>query len=342
MELCGATAQSPREFYWEVNRAYHTAEAPVYEQLHLDMVRELPDKWSRLASTLARGPRSLRWLDVGCGTGLVGSILHGLIGHRICEAVLLDPSPQMVAQCKPRAGLWGFRTHLVVGTIDTLAARPTFDLITVSSVLHHVVELDRFCQDVSRMLRPGGYLITCQDPRSTSSSDLVLKIRTVLARYPDRIHALRYRTIGRLPRAYGLGRLVRRLRPRREPTILPRSTHVSQPPSEERVGVGDLVIRMTNDELLRKKVVGRTLSPQEVWAVTDFHLPGQPGQFGAGIDLGFLARHLDPLHLDEYFTYDFFGYVGQPIPPRLAAAEDALFQRSDRHGVQFASRWRKS
>ena len=37
MDACGATMGSSREFYWEVNRAYHTAEAPVYEQLHLDM-----------------------------------------------------------------------------------------------------------------------------------------------------------------------------------------------------------------------------------------------------------------------------------------------------------------
>jgi len=79
-----------------------------------------------------------------------------------------------------------------------------------------------------------------------------------------------------------------------------------------------------------------------VWAVTDFHVPGQPGRFGAGIGLEYLTRHLDPLQVEDYFTYNFFGYAGQSLPDYLVAAENTLFQRSDRHGMLFASRWRKS
>jgi len=333
---------SLRDFYWEVNRAYHAAEAPVYEQLHLDMVHELPVKWARLVAPLSGdGPRSLRWLDVGCGTGLVGSILSRLIGHRICRAVLLDPSEAMIEQCKPRSSSWGVRARLMVGTIESLAVRASFDLITVNSVLHHVAELDQFCQRISRMLTPGGYFITCQDPRAKSRSDVVLRSRRSLARYRGTARVLRYRLLGRLPRSHAVARMARRLRPRREGVGSP-NTSPEGLPSHGVVSGADSVIRATNAELLRRGVIGRALSPQEVWAVTDFHVPGQPGRFGAGIGLEYLTRHLDPLQVEDYFTYNFFGYAGQSLPDYLVAAENTLFQRSDRHGMLFASRWRKS
>ncbi len=341
MDACGGTMPSLREFYWEVNRAYHAAEAPVYEQIHLDMVHELPTKWARLVSPLSSGePRSLRWLDVGCGTGLVGSILSGLIGHRIGQAVLLDPSEAMIEQCKRRVSSWGVGACLAVGTIESLAARPSFDLITVNSVLHHVAELDQFCQHVSRMLRPGGYFITCQDPRAKSWSDVVFVSRRSLARSQGAARTLRYRMLGRLPRTHALTKVVRSLRPRRESLrVLDTATGVASPDAPPDA---DAVIRATNDELLRRGVIGRALSPQEVWAVTDFHVPGQPGRFGAGIALTYLTRHLDPLRVEDYFTYNFFGYAGQTLPDYLVPAENTLFQRSDRHGMLFASRWRKS
>jgi len=135
-------------------------------------------------------------------------------------------------------------------------------------------------------------------------------------------------------------RMTQYLKPLGEDVDRSDKSHAHLPPHGAPPGV-DGVIRATNDVLLRKGVISRALSPLEVWAVTDFHVPGQPGGFGAGIALEYLARHLDPLQLEDYFTYDFFGSAGQPLPDRLAGAEHTLLQRSDRHGLLFASRWRK-
>ena len=70
---------SPKEFYWAVNTAYHTAESAVYDQMHLDMFEELPPIWDWLANHLPTEPARLGFLDVGCGTGQVGMNLE-----RIC------------------------------------------------------------------------------------------------------------------------------------------------------------------------------------------------------------------------------------------------------------------
>jgi glycogen(starch) synthase len=341
MVACGARAISPRQFWREVDRAYHAAEAPVYEQAHRDMVRELPAKWKRLLSPLdAAGRRSLRWLDVGCGTGLVGTMMSALCGDRISQAVLIDPSPSMIARCRTAAASWPFGAGFVVGTVESLAARPAFDLITLNSVLHHVVELDAFCARISRLLRPGGYLITCQDPRTAARSDPVLRVRMLLGRCAGvSAGTVRYRVVGALPRSHPVVRLSRALRRRRgmEPV---RASHGATPDPSPAAIVASLIDN-TNAELLRRRVVRRPLSPREVWAVTDFHVPGQPGNIGRGIDLELLKRRLRPLQLDDHFTYGFFGCAGQAVPPRLASVEESLFQKSDPHGSMFATRWRK-
>ena len=217
----------------------------------------------------------------------------------------------MIEQCKLRVSSWGIRACLVVGTIESLAARGSFDLITVNSVLHHVAELDQFCQRVSLMLRPGGYFITCQDPRAKSSSDVVFMSRKSLARYQGTARALRYRLLGRLPRITRAHQAGAAFQTSARGCGVP-DTSVGLVSRDPAPGA-DSVIRATNDALLRRGIVGRALTPQEVWAVTDFHVPGQPGRFGAGIALEFLARYLDPLRVEDYFTYNFFGYAGQSL-----------------------------
>src|SRR6266513_925099 len=213
MNACGTTQCSPEQFYWAVNRAYHEAEAPFYEHLHAHMFKGLRAKWERLTSPLLGAPaRSLGWLDVGCGTGLVGSFLAELLGDRICEGVLVDTSSAMLGECRRRARDWPFSTSFVVGTIESLQSEPAFDLVTVDSVIHHVVDLESFCARIAGMVRSGGFLLTCQDPRGEASSDLILKARAALVQY---LHpqSIRYRLLEHLPEP--VVRLVRRLKRKR-------------------------------------------------------------------------------------------------------------------------------
>jgi ubiquinone/menaquinone biosynthesis C-methylase UbiE len=292
-----AASLSPEEFYWEVNHAYHDAEAPVYEELHADMFSTLLPKWERLVSPLAKAPnRSIRWLDVGCGTGLVGSHLARLLGDRISSALLVDPNAGMVETCKTRAREWPFRTRFAVGTID-LVSGSTFELVTVNSVLHHIVELDKFCGQLAAVVSRGGYLSTCHDPTTPL---LHPRIRTALQYLPAPLV-----TILRSVR----DALIRRT----DSPDFPAPPNEMGDPSRDVVGI---VAEATNRTLRAKGITARPLTPDEIWAVTDFHVPGQPGNFGNGVSLAALRACLRPLRLDDYFTYTTFG-----------------------HGVQFGSRW---
>lgn len=336
MNMCGANRLSPRDFYWEVNSAYHDAEAMVYECLHSEMFPGLRKKWDRLLSPLTNAaPRSLRWLDVGCGTGLVGTHLADLIGDRIAEAVLLDPSSVMLEQCQRNAAYWPFHSCFVMGTAEKLPSDMIFDLVTVNSVLHHVVELPNLLGQLTSLVRDGGFLITCHDPRYEALKDLILKGRTYCARYRARYPKMKYRFIRSLPEpVVSLARRARRRRP-----VLSKGLVLQDLAEQERWHAADAVISATNDRLTRRGLLGRPLAPREIWAVTDIHVPGQPGGFGKGIKLDFLKSHLAPLEMDDYFTYGFFGSL---VPPKfLERAEDTLFRKSDPHGTFFGSRWQR-
>ncbi len=312
MQRARATHLAPQQFYWEVNAAYHAAEARVYDAVHSDMFRALLPKWARLVRPLVAAPAgSLRWLDVGCGTGLVGSFLAPLLGERIGEAVLLDPSPAMLDRCRARSGEWPFRARFTPGTIEAVANTGPYHLVTTNSVLHHVVELEAFCGALASLTQPGGYVLTCQDPRAEAQTDAVLAQRLRAGRRPVRRLARRVRRLA--------GRALRRVL-RRADLFTELAAH-------------------TNQQLLDKQVTGAPLPLEMIWAITDFHVPGQPGGIGAGISLATLRGGFAGLVLDDYFTYSFFG--DQPLSRAQAEREAAWFEQGDPHGTHFGSRWRR-
>jgi hypothetical protein len=100
------------------------------------------------------------------------------------------------------------------------------------------------------------------------------------------------------------------------------------------------IARETNRQLLAGGVVRRALDLQEIWAVTDFHVPGQPGALGTGVDVEAIRRGLGDAVLADTFTYEFFG---RPAPDLTAAErleEEALFAAGDPHGAQFGTAWK--
>ena len=282
------------------------------------MFSSLLPKWQRLAAPLANFPRrSLRWLDVGCGTGLVGANLAVLLGSRISQGVLVDPSHAMVAECEKRAREWPFETRFLAGTIADLPESSSYDLVTVNSVLHHVVELRAFCRRLADLVGSGGYLITCHDMAGEFLLDLMLRGKRMKRSLS--VQSIRNRLAGWLPRP-----LVSRLK--RLTKLWPGSgRRQGEPPVDWQAEVleansATAVVDATNRRLLENATIAVPLSAMEIWAVTDFQNPGQPGNFGKGIRLDFLKACVRPLRLDDYFTYEFRDY------PRS----------------QFGSRWRRA
>jgi SAM-dependent methyltransferase len=310
MQPYGATC-SPRDFYWAVNQAFHSAEALHYDGIHAGMFAGSEPMWRRLTRALPDTGR-LHVLDVGSGTGLVGVQLARVCPERIATMTLLDPNAEMLARASERARTWPFTVEPVQGDIGAVAGR-TFDVLTVSSVLHHVVELPAFCRAAAALVRGGGALLQMQDPRRGAAEDPVLSRRTADAK--ERRRATR-----------GAAEQVRRLGQR-----LLRAAGF---------GGRDPVADSANATLVAKKIVSRPLERRAIWAVTDFHVPGQPGGFGHGISVEDLGGWLGMERRDA-FTYEFHGLAFTDLAPADRDSELRLFAADDAHGAVFGSAWRK-
>jgi len=83
------------------------------------------------------------------------------------------------------------------------------------------------------------------------------------------------------------------------------------------------------------------MDARSIWAVTDFNVPGQPGNFGAGIDLADLKTWLAGCELEDYFTYQFWGIAFNQLDPQETEAERKWLEQSDLHGELFAAAWVK-
>jgi SAM-dependent methyltransferase len=97
---------------------------------------------------------TLRFLDLGCGDGLVDQYLEGLFP--MWELDGIDPSATSIGVARSRSSS---RTRYHVQETSELPFETAhFDIVMLASVLHHVAEhlQDSLIAEVLRVLRPGG------------------------------------------------------------------------------------------------------------------------------------------------------------------------------------------
>jgi ubiquinone/menaquinone biosynthesis C-methylase UbiE len=306
----GATC-TPREFYWAVNRAYHTVESQQYDSLHADMFQGLGPVWQRLTQWLPAEPAKLSVLDIGSGTGLVAEFLNRVCPARIGKITALDPCQAMLDQQRAKKSRWSFEVDWVLGDTSVLPAAAVFDVVTVNSVLHHIVELPAFCARMSGLLKPGGVLLTAQDAPATSASDPVLSSRLAEAQRKRKLRRLSPFRIGR-----NLGVIWRMV-------------------------FGDTEARLleggTNDPLLKQGIITHPMDVMSIWTVTDFQI----GRLGNGILIEDLKTWLRPVHPLEVFAYQFWGVPWMHLDEAEKRQEQAWFEANDPHGGRFASAWQR-
>jgi len=120
-------------------------------------------------------------LDVGCGTGGVTIPAKLRVGKN-GRAAGIDPSPEMIAVARRKAGHAGLEIDFRVGVIESLPfPDETFDAVTSSLMMHHLpkhVQLYGLAE-IKRVLKPGGRLLIADMMRSGTS--FIKRFFTLLA-----------------------------------------------------------------------------------------------------------------------------------------------------------------
>lgn len=146
----------------KANVIYHNAEAEFFERMHPEgsSVYEQVNV-SRNITKIAQGSLTKNiCVDVGCGTGFLTGFELPLYGR----VVATDISKGMLRISKNRFGRVNL-LHFVICDAEFLPLKSqTADLISVSSVLHHVPQPSRLIKEASRILKNNGYLFITREP----------------------------------------------------------------------------------------------------------------------------------------------------------------------------------
>lgn len=111
-----------------------------------------------VVSAINDSDRNSRILDVGCGTG---RLLGSLAGAGFFNLAGIDIAERIVNVSKKRLEQIGITTDLRVA--DAEAGLPwfssSFDIVTVTGVLHHFFRPEMVMREIGRVLSPGGKVV---------------------------------------------------------------------------------------------------------------------------------------------------------------------------------------
>jgi ubiquinone/menaquinone biosynthesis C-methylase UbiE len=114
-------------------------------------------RWSRAVAPVFLGwlgaPRGGRWLDVGCGTGILAETILELSGPRSVHAV--DPSPAQVRAAAQ--GPAGGRAAFEIADARKLPfPAASFDFVASALVINFIPDRPPALAEMRRVARPGG------------------------------------------------------------------------------------------------------------------------------------------------------------------------------------------
>jgi ubiquinone/menaquinone biosynthesis C-methylase UbiE len=144
------------------NVKLHRQEAAFYDQLHVEIFNAYEQSIIRrdLAYIAERQTHTLRSaLDLGCGTGNV-TLKLAILGYSV-DAV--DLSESMLNILRPRVS---GNVRIIHNDADSFIAtnEKYYDVITFSSVLHHLPDYKATLSELVEHLNPGGFLYITHEP----------------------------------------------------------------------------------------------------------------------------------------------------------------------------------
>ena len=135
------------------NRALFTTIADRYDLITAVLSYGQDARWKRTLIERARLQPGERVLDLACGTGDI-AFAAAAAGARVVGLDLTHRMLQLAAQKSGTAGL-------VTGDMTTLPFGPqTFDVVTTGYGLRNVPDLNLAIDEIARVLRPGGRLLS--------------------------------------------------------------------------------------------------------------------------------------------------------------------------------------
>jgi SAM-dependent methyltransferase len=306
---------SAREFHSVVDEVFHAFEASVYDEVHKDMWRSLPEQFDLLASDLlaleAWEPKTVSLLDVGCGTGLATELLlNTAVGPAVKRVTMLDPSKEMLKRAHERSRRWGIDVEGRQEYLRDMPGGATFDLAVACSVLHHVPDLSVFGSKLSEVVRLGGFFLHIHDPNGDAAGSEPLRER-----------------VARLDEMRGPRTAKARLRPRH---IVGKIKSIF--PWLDRREYLDRV----NKELKRRGVIRSSLSAEEIWRITDIRVYDD-----RGVRIEDLSAAMPTFDLVSQRSYGFFGRLGSELPHGLRDEEGRLSAQRDPSGSFLGAVWRR-
>jgi ubiquinone/menaquinone biosynthesis C-methylase UbiE len=165
------------------NIEVHNREAAIYDAIHPELFgsfeqRKITRDLDLIASIMPTGS-PVRVLDIGCGTGNL-TLKYLKRGYRV-KAV--DISPEMISILESKINPIDMSSvQLVVGDAEDLLGDTqtygTWQIISFSSVLHHLPDYDVVLANAVRQLGPGGVLYICHEPlrKPRTKSGLVSRL----------------------------------------------------------------------------------------------------------------------------------------------------------------------
>jgi len=142
------------------NKLKYDAEAERYSRDHAEVYEGDRDWWDHCISEFAKnGKPGLRVLDIGCGGGFIGERFVAS-GVDFSEFICVDIAENILAEAEKSLGRQpGF--SFVTSLHDV---KGKFDIITVSSVFHHVVSPEKLSSAINGFLKEGGIVIGSHEP----------------------------------------------------------------------------------------------------------------------------------------------------------------------------------
>jgi ubiquinone/menaquinone biosynthesis methyltransferase len=145
-----------------VRRLFSTI-ADRYDLITVLLSFGLDARWKRRVIRLADPRPGQRALDLACGTGDIAFALAA----RGAEVVGLDITYRMLQQVRERGSE---RVALVQGDMSHLPLpNGDFDLVTTGYGLRNVPDLEQALKEISRVVRPGGTLVSLDFNRPSSA-----------------------------------------------------------------------------------------------------------------------------------------------------------------------------